>query len=169
MSAKVSRAPVSIPGSQRPNVPVTKSTLTIGGFVESNGMVVYLYGWDGHTATVSGCTPKATLKIPEADIYAKFKHRYDINKFPGSPDNRLPYSFDLLYDIKWESQLPQALHHSSEAKGIRKLMKDCGIGLREAKGTEAALKIWLRAETTRELTTEETQYWAVNNKVEEEV
>lgn len=56
----------------------------------------------------------------------------DIMDFPESVDRRLPYVFDLLFDIKTMSQLRRELKHEHKQE-LLELMKDYGIRFEKKK------------------------------------
>ena len=68
------------------------------------------------------------LREVSYEEYKTWKLRRDLKDFPNARDPLLPYDFDLLFDIKWTSQLKQALAEGHpEAKLMRELLSELGM------------------------------------------
>ena len=59
--------------------------------------------------------------------FQKWKPRRDLRDFPNARDPRLPYCFDLFWDIKYISQLKATVRGHIDETDIRKMMLDHGI------------------------------------------
>lgn len=111
----------------------TDADIVIGTFYKiPSGEVVYTYGWDGrkkevHYRTEDGPGRNATEK--EVATW----ERLHIRDFPNAKDPRLPYVFDLLWDIKYMSQLRRELRGHVDEKEIRQTMKEHGVTLGKKK------------------------------------
>lgn len=58
------------------------------------------------------------------DEFSKWRHRQDLEDFPNARDPLLPYVFDLLWDIKHQSQLKTALLNNHKDIGLIKEQMD---------------------------------------------
>ncbi len=83
----------------------------IGAFYElPDGRIVRTYGWGGSTRRVSYRfdTDDAPGSIFEDDM-VDWKLRRDLSDFPNARDPRIPYEFDLYWDLKHMSELERVL------------------------------------------------------------
>ena len=62
------------------------------------------------------------LEVDDA-IFQTWKPRRDLDKYPSCKDTRLPYEFDLLFDIKWKSELKNHL----DDPDVMELCKEYGL------------------------------------------
>jgi hypothetical protein len=102
---------------------------TIGIHYElPNGQIAYTYGWDGQNKTVSYRFDdgKGTRTVSQEE-FNTWKPRQDLNDFPNATDPRLPYVFDLFWDIKYKSQLKWALENEPDSDEIKEKMKEHNI------------------------------------------
>ena len=85
---------------------------------------VRTFGWDGHVkdpiVSYYFDNGKGGLTCPYSETKS-WKLRNDLKDFPNARDPRLPYEFDLHWDIKYRSDLVKALLDHPEAQRI----KDC--------------------------------------------
>jgi len=117
----------------------------VGIFYETpEGTVLKTYGFRKDPETkknvVLAYTEDGThVEISDED-FQTWRPRQDLKLFPGSTDKCLPYVFDLLYDIKYLSQLKRHLEYGcDEQKELIALMKKEKIYLKgfvEEKSTE---------------------------------
>ena len=81
--------------------------IIIGVFYElSDGSIVKTIGWDGRVEEIisfyhEGQPVETILKSETKD----WKHRPDLKDFPNAKDPRLPYVFDLFWDLKYTSEI----------------------------------------------------------------
>ena len=61
--------------------------------------------------------------------YQTWKIRNDLRDFPNARDPRLPYVFDLFWDIKYMSDLKRELDGHEDEDEIRDCMRNHGITL----------------------------------------
>lgn len=104
-----------------------------------SGEIVRTFGWDGRTREVryyfdDGAGGR-TASEAEFDTW---KPRPDLEDFPNARDPRLPAIFDLVWDLKYQSELPQALEDASEedARHMRTLLDRFGIVIDEVEPSE---------------------------------
>ena len=91
---------------------MTNNHVTVGVFYElPNGQIAYTYGFDDQKKVVSyrldGDTTGRTITYEE--IIKSWKPRFDLYDFPDSSDPKLPYLFDLNWDIRYMSELRRVL------------------------------------------------------------
>lgn len=48
------------------------------------------------------------------ELFQSWKPRPDLTDFPNARDPKLPYEFDLYWDIKYLSELQQAIFHNHD-------------------------------------------------------
>ena len=105
---------------------------TIGIHYElPDGRIAYTYGWSGTEGTISYYFDdnKGGRTVTQ-DEFNTWKPRRDLKDFPDARDPRLPYVFDLFWDIKCVSQLKRELSWGHEdEKEIRKRMREHNIVL----------------------------------------
>jgi hypothetical protein len=92
------------------------------------GKVVYVYGqYDNtlrwYTSTDRGETPFHLAK--------GWIERSDLLLLPDTTDRKLPYSFDLIWDIKTLNQLKAVLPEHEDRDDILALMAEYGFDLNE--------------------------------------
>jgi len=111
----------------------TEPEIVIGSFYEDpDGRIARTFGWDGATRTVSYYYDdgKGGRTIGEAD-FASWKRRADLGDFPDARDPRLPYVFDLFWDVKHLSEIPALLANEEERAEVLEKMREHGIPLPE--------------------------------------
>jgi len=126
-------------GTERNMIPLinivkqlNKMNQTIGIYYElPDGKIVYTYRYmrNGIKNTISYYfDDNEGSKTVDQDEFDTWKPRKDLKDFPNAKDPRLPYVFDLYWDIKYTSQLKQKLRlgHPDE-KEIREKMKELNI------------------------------------------
>ena len=91
------------------------SGIVIGTFYElGNGEITKTYGSNSVKRTIShyfdGHENYAVTLYPDT---RDWKKRDDLKDFPDSKDPRLPYVFDLFWDIKQESELKKLMQEFS--------------------------------------------------------
>lgn len=123
--------PRAAPGQNAKPVDPADS-FVIGVLYETpDGRIARTFSWSGRTGMVGYYFDdgEGERKAPEAECLT-WKRRSDLNDFPNARDPRLPYVFDLLWDIKHMSGLRRILKegHEDEAE-IRELMVDHNIQL----------------------------------------
>ncbi len=108
---------------------------TIGIFYELlDGRIAYPYLHDGRQQIVGyyfdDDNGSHTISIAE---FQKWKPRRDLKDFPNARDPRLPYEFDLYWDIKYMSQLKRAFENShDDLDSIKQTMINHAIELKTA-------------------------------------
>ena len=109
---------------------IKTKTCVVGAFYERpNGEIIYTYGWNGINHTLQYYTdggPGRSAPEKEVETWKPL----DIRDFPNAKDPRLPYTFDLLWDIEYMSQLRRELKGHPEEKEIRETMKEYGVELK---------------------------------------
>lgn len=85
--------------------------VVIGIFYElPDGRIARTYGWSGTSRMVAYYfdtdEPRGSIS---SDDMADWKQRRDLTDFPNARDPRLPYVFDLFWDLKHISELNQVL------------------------------------------------------------
>lgn len=85
--------------------------VTVGIFYEMpNGQIAYTYGFDDKKKVVSyrldGDTTGRSVTYEEIKTW---NPRPDLSDFPNASDPKLPYLFDLNWDIKYMSDLRRVL------------------------------------------------------------
>jgi len=104
-----------------------KEEICIGIFYETpEGEIVYTYSCKGPNNTIGYSSFGKENRECHIDKTQNWKPRRDLNKFPDDPDTRLPYVFDLHWDIKWLSELkhyldnPESQEDADEMRGEAK-------------------------------------------------
>ena len=118
----------------------TDTEVVIGVFYERpDGVVVRVNGCR-NVPSVAGTVamrisyytddfPVKTGNVDEA-TFRTWKRRKDLNDFPNAKDPRLPYVFDLFWDIKYTSELKHALRHGhDDLDEIKEAMQTHGISI----------------------------------------
>ena len=104
----------------------------VGIFYElPDGRIADTYGFDGLKKTVSyyfddDSGPQTPVTFEEFD---KWIPRRDLKDFPNARDPRLPYVFDLYWDIKHLSGLRREISGHPDEKFIRRAAVEYGISL----------------------------------------
>lgn len=108
-----------------------ESNIVVGIFYElPDGRIVRTFRWDGRTKEVGYYFDdgEGGRTAPETEVEETWKQRRDLADFPNARDPRLPYSFDLFFDIKYTSELQRALTEGhDDLDEIKKMMKERGI------------------------------------------
>lgn len=82
---------------------------TIGIYYETpEGKIAYTYGWGNGEVSYRFDDDTGGKSVTEKD-FQTWKPRSDLTDFPNARDPRLPYVFDLFWDIKYTSDLKQVL------------------------------------------------------------
>lgn len=104
---------------------------TIGIHYElPDGRIAYTFGWNGIENTIQyRFDDDEGTRLVSKEEFDTWKPRRDLLDFPNARDPRLPYVFDLFWDIKYLSQLKSELHWHEDEEAIRKMMSDNGITL----------------------------------------
>lgn len=105
--------------------------VVIGAFYElPDGRIAKTYGWSGAGRIVSYAFDDdfGGRSISEGECSA-WKARPDLRDFPNARDPRLPYAFDLHWDIKHHSQLVEALADGGMEVELRRAMAEHGVRL----------------------------------------
>jgi hypothetical protein len=108
---------------------------TIGIYYEvPDGRVAYVFRWNRGVIGYYFNDGFGSREATEEE-FQTWKPRRELRDFQDQKDFRLPYVFDLLWDIKRVSQLRYALEHGHEDEtSIREEMARCGITVREMDG-----------------------------------
>lgn len=91
-----------------------------------NGEIAYVYGCSKKDVSyhLNGWTMQdnktGSVKIKQ---FQKWKLREDLKDFLNPIDPRLPYEFDLHYDLKYLSDLKYFIKHCSENVELNRLVK----------------------------------------------
>jgi hypothetical protein len=104
----------------------------IGCYYEMpDGKIACLTCWNGIKKTFSFyCDDGLGLQESPCEELKKWVLCRDLNDFPNSSDPRLPYVFDLFWDLKRVSELRYGLEHGHEDSDlIRDEMVRWGISL----------------------------------------
>ena len=113
--------------------------IIIGVFYElSNGEIIYVYGKSITSTTAIFCyyAVDGNAKTVVAAETRNWKERRDLRDFPNTTDPKLPYDFDLYWDIKRISDLKRELVGHRFEKQIRQAMVTHGIVLKGNKYKE---------------------------------
>ncbi len=92
-----------------------ESNLTVGVFYElPDGRITKTYGGNSVKREVSHYFDKENSNtISSFEEVKLWKKRKDLKDFPNARDPKLPYEFDLNWDIKYESELKKMLDEHS--------------------------------------------------------
>jgi len=124
---------------------MSNEQIVVGAFYElPDGTIAFVYGYSAGKDEASAKISYYTLKYGSIRSYKDtsfvktvlWKKRPDLKDFPNSKDPKLPYEFDLHYDIKYLSDLKRELLGHPEEKQLRKLMAVHNVVLTEAKFRE---------------------------------
>jgi len=105
--------------------------IVVGAFYElPDGRIAKTYGWSGSGRIVSYAFDDdfGGRSLSEADC-SSWKARPDLRDFPNARDPRLPYAFDLQWDIQHHSQLVKALANGGLEVALRRAMAEHGVHL----------------------------------------
>jgi hypothetical protein len=109
----------------------TDADIIIGAYYElEHGAIAYLVGWNGRTQegeykTDNGeCITYHDVTLAEFSVW---KIRRDLHDFPNASDPRLPYVFDLFWDLKYISDLKRELAAHDDETSIREKMVEHNI------------------------------------------
>jgi hypothetical protein len=101
---------------------------TIGILYElSDGRIVMTFGFNNVKKTVSYYEDGCGSQEVSFDEFNSWTPRRDLQDFPNAKDPRLPYVFDLYWDIKYMSQLRQILIGHDDEKELRELILKFGL------------------------------------------
>jgi len=102
---------------------------TVGIFYElPDGKIVMTFGFSNVNKTVSYHEEGCDSHEVSFDDFNSWTPRGDLRDFPNAKDPRLPYEFDLHWDIKYMSQLRRELAgHGADEKELRELMLKYGL------------------------------------------
>jgi len=93
-----------------------------------DGRIAYTYGWQGSKNIIlyyfDDENGGREVTIEE---FQTWKPRQDLRDFPNAKDPRLPYVFDLFWDIKYLSQLKEEVCGHKYEDEIREKMKEYDI------------------------------------------
>lgn len=106
------------------------SDLTIGIFYQTpDSKIAYTYGFDGKRKTVQyRFNDNKGGRTASYGEVKKWKPRFDLRDFPVSSDPKLPYIFDLTWDLKYMSDLRRALESGHpDIANIRHIMRKYNI------------------------------------------
>lgn len=109
----------------------TDADIIIGAYYElDNGSIAYLVGWNGPAKT-GECKIDNGKKISYHAVslaqFQTWKVRRDLHDFPNASDPRLPYTFDLFWDLKYTSDLKRELNGHDAEEEIRQAMVEHNI------------------------------------------
>jgi hypothetical protein len=94
----------------KPIAPGESEHITVGIYYElPNGKIAYIYGCHGVTRKVSCCFEEGDPFLATFKEIKQWKKRDDLKDWPNAKDPKLPYVFDLYWDIKRESELVRVL------------------------------------------------------------
>jgi len=104
---------------------------TVGIFYElSDGRIAKTYGFSDKGNTISYYFDKEQGSHSISNNkFQSWKPRLDLKDFPNASDPRLPYIFDLYYDIKYTSELKKELKNHLYEDEIKELMIEHNIVL----------------------------------------
>jgi len=89
---------------------------TIGIFYElPNKKIAHVTGWNGPSRKIRYYFEGDNkIRSTSEDKWFTWKPRRDLRDFPNAKDPRLPYVFDLFWDLKYKSQLYNAISDESD-------------------------------------------------------
>jgi hypothetical protein len=107
------------------------TNVIVGAFYElPDGRIAYTVQWDGVARAVGFHCDGCARETVSEEEFGTWVLRSDLRDFPNAIDPRLPYEFDLWWDIKQLSELREALATGHEdAEDMRDLAQRCGIDL----------------------------------------
>ena len=108
---------------------MTKNTnIVICWYYETNeNKIAYLYGFNETNILYKLNNDNKGYSIEKKD-FSSWKYREDLRDYPDAVDPRLPYVFDLNYDIKYTSDLLRELkNNGQDQKDLIELIKETKI------------------------------------------
>lgn len=106
----------------------TDSDIIIGAYYElDNGSIAYLVHWNGPAKTGEYKTDngkKVSYHPVSLEQFQTWTVRRDLHDFPNASDPRLPYVFDLYWDLKYTSDLKRELAGHDAEDEIRQTMAE---------------------------------------------
>lgn len=104
---------------------------TVGIHYETpSGKIAYTYGLNNATKMITyRFDDNEGSREVSYEEFDTWKPRRDLKDFPNASDPRLPYVFDLYWDIKFMSQLKQELEWHEDENEIREAMAKHNIVL----------------------------------------
>lgn len=118
-----------------------ETPLVIGIFYEApDGRIAKSYGWEGKAGLVSAYfdDDAGSFTVAEKEFRTDWKPRPDLGDFPNARDPRLPYVFDLFWDIKRRSELLVMLASGEDHEEVTQTMGRHGVVLSEAEVAKVA-------------------------------
>lgn len=105
--------------------------IVVGQFYElPDGKIARLFGANGPSQTVRYYFDDAQgERTAHASEISQWVRRPDLADFPNARDPRLPYVFDLFWDLKYLSCLREELEGHSDEAEIRAKMAEHNIKL----------------------------------------
>ena len=106
--------------------------IIVGVYYElPDGRIAYTYGFNGTSKTVvyyfDDDNGSHSVSYDEIQTW---KMRRDLKDFPNARDPRLPYVFDLYWDLKYLSDLKAAIENNhDDLDSIRAAMTDHSIAV----------------------------------------
>lgn len=103
-----------------------KDNMKIGIFYELPcGRIAKTYGTDGSGQRVQYYfDDEGGSHTASTETLSTWKPREDLADFPNARDPRLPYEFDLFWDIKYKSDLVRAINNNhDDLDSIREAME----------------------------------------------
>lgn len=111
----------------------TDTEIVIGAYYElASGAIAYLIGWNGRSQSGEYKTDdgkKITYHGVSLAEFSEWKVRRDLSDFPNASDPRLPYVFDLFWDLKYLSDLKRELAGHDDEVDIRQKMVEHQIAI----------------------------------------
>lgn len=101
---------------------------TVGIFYElPDGRIAYTYGFTPQIIMYYFDDDQGGRSVTQED-FQTWKPRSDLKDFPNARDPRLPYEFDLYWDIKHVSELRRIIETGhGDIDMMKKLMLEHGI------------------------------------------
>ncbi len=87
---------------------VKDGTVVVGSFYNTGKGIAYVFGAGRDEIRYRYDDDKPSLTCTYAEFFSTWE-RLNIRDFPNARDPRLPYDFDLHFDIKYMSQLKMEL------------------------------------------------------------
>lgn len=95
-----------------------------------NGKIAYTYGFTKDSIQYYFDNDESVYAVTKKE-FQTWKPRKDLKDFPNASDPRLPYEFDLNWDIKFMSQLKLTLENDDFDSDILETMKKYNITIPE--------------------------------------
>lgn len=77
----------------------------VGAYYETPNGIAYVYGCGPEGVTYRCDDDEDRPNVSIEEVVSTWKIRRDLKDFPNARDPRLPYVFDLFWDIKYTSEL----------------------------------------------------------------